>query len=268
MHKLLVVAIAVALTPGAVALAQTGTNILTPIILFESPYALGARAGLMQTPVGALPPITTSTIAGEIQKSVIFSVRYGYVAGSTDFSFNNGAVTATLPLSMGSTISLTGGVVGCNACGTGFMTGLSGDIRVREVPFDGMRLMFALKGDLGYGWSNRTALSDGSVYSAAIQVPISVLFSARNPDAVRFVPWFAPGFGFGSASGVQVFRSTGPAGEVGIVTENASGTRFILGGGFAIYRRTSNLALNFGAQYIPTQSSNVAVGLGLNYGGR
>ena len=83
MHKLLVAAIAVAFAPGAVALAQTGTTVVPTIILFESPYQLGSRAGLMQTPVSGLPPITTSTIAGEVQKSVVVSARYGYTSGSS-----------------------------------------------------------------------------------------------------------------------------------------------------------------------------------------
>jgi hypothetical protein len=222
----------------------------------------------MQTPVSGLPPITTSTIAGEVQKSVVVSARYGYTGGSssTDFSLNSGAITGTMPLTMGSTLSLTVGGVSCNGCGGGFMTGLGGDIRVAEVPFDGLRLLFALRGNLGYGWSNGTALSDGSVFGGQLALPISILFSAHNPKAVRVVPFFAPGFGYGSAQGVPVHRNL-PLGQQETIRENADGTRFTLDGGFSIYRRTSPWALNFGAQYLYTNASNIGLGLGLNYGG-
>ena len=61
-----------------------------------APSQLATIAGLMQTPVAALPPITTSTINGEIQKSAVLSLRYGYVTGPNGFSSNDVGLTATL----------------------------------------------------------------------------------------------------------------------------------------------------------------------------
>ena len=114
MHKMLAAVAVAALAPCAMARAQTGTTVVTPIVVEDSPSQLGTVAGLMQTPVAALPPVITSTITGDIQKSNVYSLRYGYISGPNGFSSNNIGLTATLPLAIGSTLAFTGGVGLCN----------------------------------------------------------------------------------------------------------------------------------------------------------
>jgi hypothetical protein len=272
MHKLLVAVAGLALAPHAAVRAQNGTAVVTPIIVRDTRSQLAAVAGLMQTPVAAIAPITTSTINGEIQKSNVYSLRYGYVAGPNDFSSNNVALTATLPISIGSTLSFTGGVTACNACGTGYMGGIAGDIRVYERIFhprsDPTRLLFSLNANAGYASSANTALSDGGVFGASVTLPISILPNWHAPRELRFVPFVAPGVGFGWSNGSDRLARVGPGGQLEILSESGNGTRYIVGGGIAVYRRGSNWALNFGAQYIPTHTDNILAGIGINYGGR
>jgi hypothetical protein len=272
MHKLLAAVTVAMLAPCALVRAQTGTQVVTPIIVEDSPNQLASIAGLMQTPVAALPPVITSTINGEIQKSNIYSLRYGYIAGPNGFSSNNFGLTATLPLVIGSTLSFTGGFTTCNLCGTGAMGGISGDFRIYEMIFhkqrDPTRLLFSIAANVGYAATSHSALSDGSVFGASMSLPISILPAWHAPDELRFVPFIAPGIGFGASSGTDRLVRVGPAGALELLNESGNGTRFLFGGGIAVYRRGSNFALNFGAQYIPTHTDNILAGIGINYGGR
>jgi hypothetical protein len=272
MHKLLAV-VAVSLSaPCVVARAQNSTPVLTPIVIEDSPNQLATIAGLLQTPPAALAPIATSTINGEIQKTNIYSLRYGYISGPNGFSSNNLGLTATLPITIGSTVSVTAGATVCNGCGTGYMGGLSGDIRVHEFIFhprrDPTRLLIALNANVGYGSTAHTALSDGSVFGATATLPISILPGWHVPDEWRFVPFVAPGIGFGWSSGTDRLARVGPGGQLELFNESGSGTRFLIGGGIAVYRRGSNFGVNLGAQYIPTHTDNIMAGISVNYGGR
>jgi hypothetical protein len=272
MHKLLAAVAVAVLAPCVNARAQTGT-LVTPIIVNDSPSLLAAVAGMMQTPVAALPPITTSTINGEVQQSIILSVRYGYVGGPNGFSSNNAGLTAILPIAaFGSTLSLTGGFSTCNLCGTSGMAGIGADFRIYERIFhprrDPTRLLFTLSANAGYASSANTALSNGAVYGASVSMPISILPSWHVSDEMRFVPFVAPGIGFGWSHGSDRLARVGPGGQLEIINESANGTRFIVGGGIAVYRRKSPWALNFGAQYIGTHTDNIMAGIGVNYGGR
>lgn len=271
MHKLLAAVAVAALAPCAIVCAQTNT-VVTPIIVNDSPSQLAAVAGLMQTPVAALPPIITSTINGEIQKSNVYSLRYGYVSGPNGFSSNNLGLTATLPIAIGSSLSFTGGATYCNLCGTGYMGGLAGDFRIYERIFhprrDPTRLLFTLNANAGYASVSNTALSDGNVFGATVTLPVSILPSWHAPDELRFVPFVAPGIGFGWSNGSSRLVRVGPAGALDTLSRSANGTRFIVGGGIAVYRRNSNFAVNIGAQYIGTHTDNILAGIGVNYGGR
>src|SRR5262245_59015036 len=117
------------------------------------------------TPVGGLPPIMTSSISGRVQHTVQFGMRYGYVAQEPraeelprgEVDVNNFGVTAVLPMGLGATVSITGGVSSptCSDCDPGLMLSLGGDMRLTEVPFgvteDAWRLTIAVNGEFGYG---------------------------------------------------------------------------------------------------------------------
>lgn len=272
MQKLLAAVAVAVLAPGAVARAQNGTPVVVPIIVEDSPNQLGTIAGLLQTPPAALAPIATSTINGEIQRTNVYSLRYGYISGPNGFSSNNIGATATLPLTIGSTVSVTAGATICNLCGTGYMGGLAGDIRVHEFIFhprrDPTRLLIAVSGSAGYAWTSHSALSDGSVFGAILSIPVSILPAWHVRNDIHFVPWMAPGIGYGSSSGTDRLTRIGPGGGLELVNESGQGTRWLVGGGIAVLRRESNWSVNIGAQYIPTHTDNIMAGLSVNYGGR
>jgi len=249
--------------------------VATAVCGAQSSGDYAARAALVLTPVGALPPIATSTIEGEVQRGVALALRYGYLPGSLDgSSINNGGVTAVLPLSTGATFSVTGGFFSpnCRDCDPGLMLGVGGDVRLTEMPFgngrDGSRLLFALNGDLGYARPRNATFDDGSLVSGSIGVPIALISGGRPRDAMRIVPFITPGFGFGGIRSSDRSTIVFPNGVVRVRNDELSGTRFMIGGGLGVYNRTSTVALNLGFQYVSIPNSDAQIGLGLTLGGR
>ena len=218
-----------------------------------------ARAVLQLTPIGALPPIVTSTLQAEVQREAALALRYGYVSASDGGAdANNGGVTAIFPVGLVGTISLTAGVFKytCEECKAGLMLSLGGDRRLGDMVLgtgsDGSRIQFALNGELGYGHPQGSNVSDGSILSGAVGLPISFISGSRTRDAMRIVPFVTPGFGFGQFTG----------------HESSSGSALMFGGGLGIYNRSSSVALNFGFQYIAVREASTQIGLNLVLGGR
>lgn len=225
----------------------------------QSRNEIAARAALVLTPVGALPPLVTSTIQGEVQRGVALGLRYGYLSGTNGGSdANNAGITAILPFGLGSTVSLTGGFFSynCEECDPGLMLSVGADRALGEMPFgtgrDGSRLRFALNGELGYGQPSGASFTEGSVISGAVGVPISLVSGSRVRDEMRIVPFVTPGFGFGGIRG----------------RDSASGTALMIGGGVGIYNRSNSVALSFGFQHVTVQDAGTQIGLALVLGGR
>ena len=218
-----------------------------------------ARTALVFTPVGALPPLATSTIQGEFQRSAALAFRYGYLSGANDGpDANNLGVTAVIPFGLGGTVSLTGGFFSltCDECDPGLMLSLAADRRLGEMAFgsgrDGSRLRFSLNGELGYGQPQGTSFSEGSVMSGAVGLPISLVSGSRRREEMRVVPFVTPGFGFGGIRGGG----------------SPSGSAFLLGGGVGIYNPSSSVAFGFGFQHVAVRNSSTQIGLTLVLGGR
>jgi hypothetical protein len=221
---------------------------VTGSVASQSRDDAAANVALAFTPVGALPPLVTSTIQGEAQRGVALGLRYGYVFG----------LTAILPFGLGSTVSLTGGLFSpnCDDCDSGLMLSIGADRALGEIPFgsgrDGSRLRFALNGELGYGQPKGASFSDGSLMSGAVGIPISLVSGSRNRDEMRIVPFVTPGFGFGGTRG----------------DGSTSGTALMIGGGVGIYNRSNSVALSFGFQHIAVENAGTQIGLALVLGGR
>ena len=216
-----------------------------------------ARVALALTPVGALPPLITSTIQGEAQHGAALALRYGYLSGTRALpDLNNFGATAILPFGFGSTISLTGGVFSCDGCDTGLMLSVGADKALGDTPLgsgrEGSRLRFALNGELGYGQPQHATFSSGSVISGYVGLPISLVSGSRARDEMRIVPFVTPGFGFGGVRG----------------DNSASGTALMIGGGVGIHNRSSSVALSFGFQHVAIEESGTQIGLALVIGGR
>lgn len=215
---------------------------------------VAAYRALMLTPAGALPPIATSTINGEVQSGVALALRYGYYGGGTTLSsHNNFGATAILPLGIGSTVSLTGGVASGQG-NNGLMLSIGGDTRITEMPFgntsDSRRLAIGVNGEVGYGKP-----TGEHVVSAEVGVPLSLIPGRMARDAMRIIPWVTPAFGFGNEK-YDDFDQT------------FSGSRFMIGGGLAMYNPTSSVAFSAGVQYVSIQNAQLQIGLNLVLGGR
>ncbi|HVX41328.1 MAG TPA: hypothetical protein VHB25_17320 [Gemmatimonadaceae bacterium] len=215
---------------------------------------VSAYRALMLTPVGGLSPIATSTIDGEVQSGVALALRYGYYGGGSSLSSHNDfGATAVLPLAMGSTVSLTGGVASGQG-NNGLMLSIGADTRITEMPFgsaaDSRRLGIAVNGELGYGKP-----TGEHVISGAVGLPLSLIPGRMARDAMRIVPWVTPAFGFGNEK-FDGFDQT------------FSGSRFMLGGGLAVYNPSSSLSFSAGVQYVSIQSAQLQIGLNVVLGGR
>lgn len=209
---------------------------------------------LMRTAVTGLPPIATSTMLGERQNGVALALRYGNVSGGEiTGSLNNFGATAMFGRSGTSSVSLTAGVSSPGRGSSSLMLGLAGDMLLTDAPMsdsrNGMVLRIGLNGEFGYGSPPRSSLLAGSV-----GLPLSLISRGGSRDEMRIVPFLTPAFGFGSFSP-----------DFG---ESGSGSHFVLGGGVALYNRTSSVALNLGFQNVFVDGGHTEFGLALILGGR
>lgn len=226
-----------------------------------------AYQALLFTPVGALTPVMTSTLTGELQQGVQFAVRYAYMRDRSDafaspfgggfrsstIGANNVAATAVLPAGIGNTVSLTAGSFypTCDGCKAHLMLGAGGDLRLTSLATgaepDSPRVIVGLDGELGFG--NPT---DTRLVSAAVGVPLSLV---QRGEGMRIAVFVTPQFGFGTA-----YYDDALGGG------SNSGTRFGVGGGIGVYNPASTVAVSLGAQYVDFPSSTGVYGLTVRLG--
>jgi len=224
------------------------------------------------TPVAGLPPIMTSSISGRVQRSVQFGMRYGYLAqerreaelprGQVDV--NNFAVTAVLPMGLGATVSITGGVSSptCSDCDPGLMLSLGGDMRLTEFPFgpteDAARFTVTVNGEFGFAKPKLPLRILSTAWAGSVGVPIGYLTSGHN-GGMRIVTFVTPALVFGATD----FEDNIPG-----FPGSESGARFMIGGGVGIFNAKSPIMLNVGAQYIAIENGGAQIGVALIFGGR
>lgn len=253
-------------------LAALYAFVCTGVSLAQSPGDQAVRAAMVLTPPGALAPLATTTIEGEVQNGVMFALRYGYVPAMTGgTATNNVAATANLPLVFNSTISLTGGLFApsCTGCNAGGMFSLGGDIRVWEIPFDvfdGSRLTFTVNGESGFAHPS-SQFGSGSAWGSMIGLPIGWVSGDRTRDKMRIVPFFTPSLAFGSIETAGATLILPPQAYQPLPSQ-VSGTRFVIGGGLALFNRASTFGFSFGFQYISVPNSEMQVGAAMTFGGR
>ena len=238
-----------------------------------------AWLALMYTPAAALPPLATSTIAGEVQSGLELALRYGYLsAPSGGIPANAGGVTLVLPAGLGRSASLTVGGVGCRGCSGNLLLGIGGDMRIGERAFDdgddGSRIALNLNGEIGYDHPHGSWFGNGAMLSGEIGAPLSFIAGTRAKTGVRIVPFVTPALGLGSMRvepGVQAIGLT-PAGTVITAQSTNSawetGVRFMFGGGIGVYTAANTFGVDLGFQLVPFGNARPQVGLALTIGGR
>jgi len=262
--RILASSILIALLLGGTARAQSSTD---------------AWLALMYTPPGALPPLATSTITGEVQSEIEIALRYGYLsAPSGGVPANAGAATLVAPVGLGRSASLTVGGVGCRGCSGNLMLGIGGDMRIGERAFDdgedGSRIALSLNGEIGYDHPHGSWFGNGALLSGELGVPISLIAGTRATTGVRIVPFVTPALGIGSMRvepGVQAIGVT-PAGTIitapGTSSGWETGIRFMFGGGIGVYTPANTFGVDLGFQLVPLGNARPQVGLALTIGGR
>jgi hypothetical protein len=224
---------------------------------------------LLGTPAASLPPLFTYTLTGIAQQSPELVARYGYVpdmtrplapevGGHAAHSLNSFGLTGIIPLGLGGTVSLTGGVsnercsTGCS--GARYMGSVGGDYRLLRMPIgvadDAMRLTVAINGELGIG-SPEAGLTE----TATLGLPLAIGFG--GPAATQVIPFITPSMALIASGG----RSAGNASSV-------LAGRGLLGGGVALFNPKSSLGASVGFQYVFVSHTELQLGVGLSIGGR
>jgi hypothetical protein len=248
---------------GALGRPASGQSLGAP------PPGYTAYLQLLGTPTASLPPLFTYTLTGIAQQTPEITARYGYipdimrplaptVGGHAAHSLGSFGLTGIIPLGLGATVSLTGGVsnercsAGCS--GARYMASVAGDYRLVRTPVgiatDAMRLTVGLNGELGIG-------SPGSGLTETADVGLPLALSFGQPDATQVIPYFTPSLAF-IASGGQSSGNTAPI----------RAGRALLGGGVALFNPKSVLGASIGFQYVFVTRTEMQVGVAVSIGGR
>jgi hypothetical protein len=224
------------------------------LALGQSTADVAAYRGIMLTPVGGFSPLMTSTLVNRLQNGASFAFRYGHEgSGGLNGSqnLNNFGFSAILPLSLGSTASLTAGAIvpDCSGCHTKLTLGGEADMRVYATPF-GMSstsplITISLDGQLGY--TNR---DPGSFFAGYVGAPFALVVRGTG---MQFVPYLTPGFGF--AQEAQDGSSV-------------SGALFMIGGGLGIYNKDNSVMVSVGFNYVFASQAQTMLGLMVSVGGK
>jgi hypothetical protein len=206
----------------------------------------------MRTPAGALAPMLTNTLINRAQNGASLALRYGNLA-SGDFNpgANTFAVTGVLPAGLGSSVTITGGVIAsdCTDCKPQLMLGVGGDMRLmgRAMGTTSVSPMFTLSLDGEIGYSNA---DPGSFFSGYVGVPLALV---QRGTGMQFAPFLTPGFAIGQVSS-------------GGVSTNGSG--LMVGGGLGVYNTESSVIINVGIQHSFVNGARNTIGINLLIGGK
>jgi hypothetical protein len=200
---------------------------------------IAAFAALTFTPTGGLVPLPPP-ITG---RGSAFLLRYGmldfsnggptlhhFVAGG-DFAVSRGRFGAALGYST------------CDGCEGNIMAGMDYTASLTEG-----KAMVAVRPAIGF---SKPTEGSGSALSLGVSLPLGVDLSSGQ--GAHLIPYLVPGVGYGRVSGDD---------------DSESGTRPMLGGGFAIMARQSGLGVHFGFNKVFVEDGETTFGLGLSIGRR
>jgi len=205
---------------------------------------------LLNTPVGALPPVYSSVGVGSVTSGPGLALRYGrheFRRGS--LGLDNFGLTADLGARFSDKTQLTVGVITCSGCDNTWMGGANFYAELERTPLgndpQGGVLSFGVRPDFGVG---HTLGSDAWYWSASLDMPIAL--ETRIGPNIRFEPFLAPGAGYGmiAANGADVRGTVVPT----------------LGGGVGLYTN-SGLGLHVGGHRIFVDNATTQWGLGLSW---
>ena len=166
-------------------------------------------------------------------------------------------IPAVLPVAFATTVSVTGGISSQSRDGSdAWIVGLGGDTRLTEWPFNQGRSAPHLRVDLN-GQFDYSKPRESALFAGSVGLPLSIVRPNRPKTEMQIVPFVTPSFAFGNFN---------PDDNTGLSQE--SGAFFMIGGGIGLYNRSSNVAVNFGFQYLAVTNGQVQLGVVLTLGGR
>lgn len=215
---------------------------------------------LRATHIGALTPLTTPAMLSRRLNGMQLGLRYGWHE-ENGLTTQAVAVSGILGVGMASSVALTAGVSDgeCPACSPALMLGLGGDMRVFEagdVVAGGSSLSVAVSGDVAYA---RVEPFDENGLALGIGAPVTLTFAA-TPEGMRFAPFVTPIFGIGSAPVLCPAIGGGDCEE--------SGTRFVIGGGVAVWNPLSSISASLGINHVLADGARPVYGVSVQLGGR
>ena len=210
-------------------------------------------AAITRTPIGGLTPMLTNTMLDRLQNGASLALRYGNMpSGDINSANHAGALTAIMPVGLGSSVRLTAGVnvTDCTDCGADLMAGLGGEIRLfggtmGTTPTSPLWTV-SVDGEVGY--ANR---DPGTFFSGAVGLPIALV---QRGEGMQFVPFFTPAYGFGRMSGDIVATSSGAA--------------FMIGGGLGVYNALTGVVINVAGQHTFVDGARTVIGINVLLGGK
>lgn len=213
---------------------------------------------LRATHIGALTSSITPAMLSRRLNGMQLGLRYGW---HDEEGITTQAVAASgiLGVGLASSVALTAGVVDadCAACSPALMLGVGADMRVLEMGdlvAGGSSLSVAVSGDLGYA---QLKPSDETGLALGVGAPVTLTFAA-TPEGMRFAPFVSPVFGVGSTS----------LGCSGLADCEESGTRFVIGGGVAVWNPLSSISASLGINHVVADGARPVFGVNVQIGGR
>jgi hypothetical protein len=206
-----------------------------------------AYFALIDTPVGALPPLLSSAMLSRAMTSPDIGLRFGHV-GLQGGSLNSFDGRLSLPVGSKAQFGINAGYedLSCDTpgCNGHFIAGANAEGRLARSTIgtgaDAAQLTIGLNGEVGFGRGNGT-----TVASFTGGLPIALV---SGTPTFKLAPFVTPAIGWGRVSDSGT---------------SDSGTRFLLGGGVAFQNTTNGVGATVGFQKIFINGGEMMFGLGL-----
>jgi hypothetical protein len=216
-----------------------------PALFAQTAQQSRTSTTLLNTPIGALPPLYSSAGTGSISSGQGLALRYG----RGGFGIDNLGITADLGARFSDHTSITLGMRQCPGCEQLWMAGVDFYAQLVRSPLSSDASVFSVGLQPNVG----AAHSFGAApwyWSASMGLPIAV--ETNVGSHIRVAPFVSPGIGYGmiSAGSDRVNGSIVP----------------MLGGGVGLFT-SSGLGLHVGGNRVIAENNGTQWGIGLSWRG-
>lgn len=234
---------------ASVLLAAVSPALPEAVARAQSARDAAAYFALIDTPVGALPPLLSSAMLNRAMTSPDLGLRFGHV-GLQGGSLNSFDGRLSLPIGSKAQFGINAGYenLSCDTpgCSGHFIAGANAEGRLARNTIgtgaDAAELTIGLNGELGFGRGNGT-----TVGSFTGGLPVALV---SGSPTFKIAPFVTPAVGWGRVS------------DSG---SSESGTRFLLGGGVAFQNTPNGVGATVGFQKIFINGGEMMFGVGVTF---